>query len=34
MEKAISIYAHIQSESKTFSFEIFNKTASAKANLQ
>ncbi len=32
-EKAISIYNHIQTESKTFSFGIFNKIASAKANL-
>lgn len=32
-EKAIAIYNHIQTESKTFSFEIFNKTAAAKANL-
>lgn len=32
-EKAIAIYDHIQSGSKTFSFEIFNKIASAKANL-
>ena len=31
--KAIAIYEHIQSESKTFSFDIFNKIASAKANL-
>ncbi|MBG6109178.1 hypothetical protein H4V97_001876 [Flavobacterium sp. CG_23.5] len=31
-EKAISIYEHIQSESKTFSFGIFNKIALAKAN--
>jgi hypothetical protein len=32
-EKAIAIYNYIQQESKTFSFEIFNKTAAAKANL-
>ena len=32
-EKAIAIYEHIQSESKTFSFGIFNKIALAKANL-
>ncbi|WP_016989763.1 hypothetical protein [Flavobacterium sp. ACAM 123] len=32
-EKAIAIYEHIQSVSKTFSVEIFNKIASAKANL-
>ena len=32
-EKAILIYEHIQSESKTFSFGIINKIASAKANL-
>ncbi|UFH36303.1 hypothetical protein [Flavobacterium acetivorans] len=32
-EKAIVIYEYIQSESKTFSFEIFNKIAFAKANL-
>jgi hypothetical protein len=31
--KAIVIYEHIQSESKTFSFGIFSKIASAKANL-
>ena len=31
--KSIAIYEHIQSESKTFSFEIFSKIASAKANL-
>lgn len=29
-EKAIAVYNYIQSESKTFSFEIFNKIASAK----
>jgi hypothetical protein len=34
VEKAIAIYEHVQSGSKTFSFEIFNKIASAKANLQ
>jgi hypothetical protein len=32
-EKAIVIYNYIQMESKTFSFEIFNKLAIAKANL-
>lgn len=32
-EKAIAIYDHVQKESKTYSFEIFNKTAAAKANL-
>lgn len=32
-EKAIAVYNYIQSESKTFSFGIFNKIASAKANL-
>jgi hypothetical protein len=32
-EKAIAIYNYIQLESKTFSFEIFNKIAAAKANL-
>jgi hypothetical protein len=31
--KAIAIYNYVQQESKTFSFEIFNKTAAAKANL-
>jgi hypothetical protein len=31
--KSIAIYEHIQSVSKTFSFEIFSKIASAKANL-
>ena len=31
--KAISIYDYVQQESKTFSFEIFNKLAAAKANL-
>jgi hypothetical protein len=34
VEKAIAIYEHVQSGSKTFSFEIFNKIALAKANLQ
>jgi hypothetical protein len=34
IEKAIVIYEHIQSVSKTFSVEIFNKIALAKANLQ
>ncbi|MEL1239902.1 hypothetical protein [Flavobacterium flavipallidum] len=33
LEKAIAIYNYIQAESKTFSFEINNKTASSKANL-
>lgn len=32
-EKAIAIYNYIQQESKTFSFEIFNKLATVKANL-
>ncbi|TRX23672.1 hypothetical protein FNW25_07170 [Flavobacterium franklandianum] len=32
-EKSIAIYDYVQQESKTFSFEIFNKTAAAKANL-
>ncbi len=32
-EKAIAIYNYVQTESKTFSFEIFNKIALAKANL-
>jgi len=32
-EKALAIYNYIQSESKTFSFEIFNKIASVKAIL-
>ena len=31
--KAIAIYDYVQKKSKTFSFEIFNKTAAAKANL-
>lgn len=31
--KAITIYDYVQQESKTFSFEIFNKTAAAKASL-
>lgn len=31
--KALAIYNHIQSESKTFSFGILTKIASAKANL-
>lgn len=30
-KKAIAIYNYIQQESKTFSFEIFNKIATAKA---
>lgn len=33
-EKAIAIYEYIQSESKTYSLEIFNKIASGKANKQ
>lgn len=32
-EKALAVYNYIQSESKTFSFEIFNKIASVKAIL-
>jgi hypothetical protein len=32
-EKAVAIYSHVQSESKTFSFGISNKIALAKANL-
>jgi len=32
-QKAISIYDYVQQESKTFSFEIFNKITAAKANL-
>ena len=32
--KAIAVYEQVQSESKTFSFGIFNKIALAKANLQ
>ena len=32
LEKAIAIYDYVQKESKTYSFEIFNKTAAAKAN--
>ncbi|POY39842.1 hypothetical protein C3L50_08400 [Flavobacterium alvei] len=32
-EKSIAIYNHIQTESKIFSFGIFNKIAVAKANL-
>ena len=32
-EKAIAIYDYVQQESKTFSFEIFNKLAAVKANL-
>jgi hypothetical protein len=31
--KAIAIYSHIQTESKTFSFDISNKLAIIKANL-
>ena len=33
LEKAIAIYDYVQKESKTYSFEIFNKTAAGKANL-
>ncbi len=33
LEKAIAIYDYVQKESKTYSFEIFNKTAAAKASL-
>jgi hypothetical protein len=33
LEKANVIYNYIQHESKTFSFEIFNKLATIKANL-
>jgi len=32
-DKAIAVYNHIQVESKTFSFEIFNKIILAKASL-
>ena len=32
-EKAIAIYNYVQQESKIFSFEIFKKLATAKANL-
>lgn len=32
-EKALVVYNYIQSESKTFSFEIFNKIASVKGTL-
>ena len=32
--KAIAIYEYVQQESKTFSFEIFNKLALTKANLE
>ena len=32
-QKAIAIYDYVQQKSKTFSFEIFNKVAAAKANL-
>ena len=32
-QKAIAIYDYVQQESKTFSFEIFNKIVVAKANL-
>jgi hypothetical protein len=31
-EKAIAVFNHIQTESKTFSFGIFNKIASVKTN--
>ena len=30
-EKAVAVYEYIQKESKTFSFDIFNKISSAKA---
>ncbi|MFT4972534.1 MAG: hypothetical protein ACI9JY_001738 [Saprospiraceae bacterium] len=33
LEKAIAIYNYIQQESKTFSFDIFNKIATAKEKL-
>jgi hypothetical protein len=33
LEKAIAIYNYIQQESKTFSFDIFNKIAAAKEKL-
>ena len=32
-EKAIAIYDYVQKESKTYSFEIFNKLVAAKASL-
>lgn len=32
-DKAIAVYNHIQTDSKTFSFEIFNKIILAKASL-
>lgn len=32
-KKAIAIYDYVQQESKTYSFEIFNKTVAAKANI-
>lgn len=32
-EKALAVYNYVQSESKTFSFEIFNKIAFVKATL-
>jgi len=32
-QKAIAIYDYVQKESKTYSFEIFNKLTVAKANL-
>ncbi|MDR6969042.1 hypothetical protein J2X31_003068 [Flavobacterium arsenatis] len=32
-EKALAVYNYIQSESKTFSFEIFNKITSVKATV-
>lgn len=31
-KKAVAVYEHIQLESKTFSFEIFNKITAAKSN--
>jgi hypothetical protein len=34
LEKAIAIYDYVQKESKTYSFEIFNKTAAAKENIK
>jgi hypothetical protein len=33
LEKAIAIYNYIQEESKTFSFDVFNKIAAAKEKL-
>ena len=32
-QKAIAIYDYVQKESKTYSFEIFNKLVAAKASL-